>query len=229
MMVVPWRSVVTRSAFFRTEKWPDNVALAIGKCSAISPALNAFFRNNLRMSRRTGCARASKTLFIFCYLGNYRNNVNTPLFCRLQFRVTGGGYNAVMSLPNLLNTSINRQVLQWLKDQSAHDDVSTALTSATKPLGDVQLYCPDPKQYRFVLAATANVAFAAATGMSEVAFRLNSVMRERALRSGADTNVAAGEEWVQFTLFRNDWPEPDLRFWALKAYVHAREIAVRGR
>jgi len=32
-----------------------------------------------------------------------------------------------------------------------------------------------------------------------------------------------GDQWVSFTLFRDDWPKPDLEFWARKAYVAARE------
>jgi len=33
-----------------------------------------------------------------------------------------------------------------------------------------------------------------------------------------------GPEWVAFALFRDDWPKPDLEFWARKAYVAAPEL-----
>jgi hypothetical protein len=31
-----------------------------------------------------------------------------------------------------------------------------------------------------------------------------------------------GPEWVRIVLFRNDWPAPDLKFWALRAYDFAK-------
>ncbi len=59
--------------------------------------------------------------------------------------------------------------------------------------------------------------------MNLIAFRLDERLRSRALASGATACPAGGPEWVSFLLFRDHWPEVDLKFWALKAYVHARE------
>jgi len=118
---------------------------------------------------------------------------------------------------------LNRQVLQYLQDKSAHSDVADALTTALEPLGDVQIHCPDWQANRYVAASTRDLIFAFAVGMSTVAFRLDDRMKPRALASGAEPYPACGKEWVAFTLFRDDWPKPDLEFWARKAYVAARE------
>jgi predicted amidohydrolase len=122
-----------------------------------------------------------------------------------------------------LQTEANAPVLAWLSDKSAHDEVASALLGATRALGDVVTYCPDPKQFRYVLAATRGIIFGVATGMNAVSFRLDREMRERALQSGAAAAPEIGPDWVSFTLFRSDWPAPDLPFWALKAYALARE------
>ena len=55
--------------------------------------------------------------------------------------------------------------------------------------------------------------------MDTVAFRLDATFKQRALASGAADHPACGPEWVSFHLFRSDWPEVDLKFWARKAYV----------
>lgn len=119
----------------------------------------------------------------------------------------------------------NRAVLAHLQGQSAHSDVSDALSAAVKPLGDVQLFCPDWKAYRYVAASTKNVLFAFALGMNVVGFRLDERMKARALVTGASLYPACGADWVSFCLFRDDWPRVDLDFWARKSYVGAREMA----
>lgn len=127
------------------------------------------------------------------------------------------------ALPDSLKTDANAAVLTWLSDKSAHDEVASALLGATRALGDVVTYCPDPKQFRYVLTATRGTVFGVATGMSTVSFRLDREMCRRALQSGAEAASEIGPDWVSFTLFRSDWPAPDLAFWALKAYALARE------
>jgi predicted amidohydrolase len=96
------------------------------------------------------------------------------------------------------------------------------LINATRSLGDVVTFCPDPKQFRYVVTATRGIVFGVATGMSTVSFRLDREMSQRALLSGGDAAPEIGPQWVSFTLFRSDWPAHDLAFWALKAYALAR-------
>ena len=127
-------------------------------------------------------------------------------------------------IPAGLETSINRAVLRHIECLSAHSDIADALATALKPLGDVQCFCPDPQKYRYVLASTRGVIFAVALGMDTIGFRLDERMKLRALANGATPFPECGNEWVSFTLFRDDWPKPDLEFWARKAYVVARAV-----
>ena len=128
------------------------------------------------------------------------------------------------NVPAELQTSINRQVLAHLEGLSAHSDVVEALTVALQPLGDVQIFCPDSQQYRYVVASTKGIIIALAVGMDTIGFRLDERMKARALASGGVPYVGCGKEWVSFTLFRDDWPKIDVEFWARKAYAAAREL-----
>jgi hypothetical protein len=128
------------------------------------------------------------------------------------------------NVPTELQTSINRKVLGYLKGLSAHSDVAEALTAALKPLGDVQIFCPDSQQYRYVVASTKGIIMALAVGMNTIGFRLDERMKVRALASGAAPYPDCGDQWISFGLFRDDWPKVDLEFWARKAYVAAREL-----
>jgi len=128
------------------------------------------------------------------------------------------------NIPPELVTGINRQVLDHLANLSAHSDVAEALTVALKPLGDVQVFCPDLRTYRYMVASTKRIIFAAAFGMNTIAVRLGERTAARAVASGAVPYPECGQGWVSFTLFRDDWPKVDLEFWARKAYVAAREV-----
>ena len=128
------------------------------------------------------------------------------------------------NVPAELQTSINRQVLDHLQGLSAHSDVAEALSAALEPLGDVQIFCPDCQQYRYVVASTKGIIIALAVGMNTTGFRLDERIRARALASGGVPYAECGMQWVSFTLFRDDWPKVDIEFWARKAYVAAREL-----
>jgi len=130
----------------------------------------------------------------------------------------------LQDIPRDLETLRNRPVLRHIEGLSAHSDVVEALATALKPLGDVQIFCPDSQQYRHVVASTKGIIIALAVGMNTTGFRLDERMRSRALASGGVTFPECGPEWVSFTLFRDDWPRIDLEFWARKAYVAAREL-----
>jgi hypothetical protein len=131
--------------------------------------------------------------------------------------------------PRLVNR-VNAPVLAYLRDLSAHSDIADALLEAVRPLGDVQVFCPDASSYRYVLASTNDVVFGFAVGVSTVAFRLDERMKGRALTTGAVACPACGDEWaaVVHDLPDSDWPSVDVRFWARKAYVHARSLQVKG-
>jgi len=126
-------------------------------------------------------------------------------------------------LPKEINHNLNKSVLRYLDGASAHSDVTEALALAIAPLGDVQTYCPDPSGYKYVVVASRNIIFGFAMGMNQIAFRLDALFKNRAIETGGKGLSEVGPEWVVFTLFRNDWPQIDLTFWARKAYVVARQ------
>jgi hypothetical protein len=122
-----------------------------------------------------------------------------------------------------LRLSENEGVLEYLDALSAHSNISNALMQAVKPLGDVELHCPNWDQYRCVYVSTNGLIFGLAVGMSLIGFRLNPEFKERALATGAEAFEIVGQEWAKFILFRPDWPQVDLDFWALKAYCFVRD------
>jgi hypothetical protein len=103
---------------------------------------------------------------------------------------------------------------------SAHSDVASELAGALSKLGDYQLSSA-PREYGARFAVTAETVFCGAAGMASTYWRLSTPDREIALATGA-TPAPIGPDWVEITLFRSDWPKPDLRHWALCAYRHAR-------
>ena len=128
-------------------------------------------------------------------------------------------------IPSELSTAKNQGVLAHLEGKSAHSDIAQVLMDAVKPLGDVQLYCPNWHSYRYVIASTKGVIFGFAIGMNTVAFRLDEKMKHRALLTGGTAYPDCGEQWVAVVHQDqdSDWPAVDVRFWARKAYVYARE------
>lgn len=126
-------------------------------------------------------------------------------------------------VPNSLLNHWNKAILGFIKSSSAHSDIAEALSKSVELLGDVQSYCPDPSQYRYLVVSTKGIIFGIAIGMDTIAFRLNPPLNERAVITGGSRITELGDEWISFTLFRDDWPEVDLIFWARKAYVYARE------
>ena len=131
-------------------------------------------------------------------------------------------------IPPELIRPVNKRVLAYVQDLSAHSDIAEVLLKAVQPLGDVQVFCPDTAQYRYVVVSTRNVIFGFAVGMSTVAFRLDERMKSRALMTGGLACEECGDDWVAVVhdLRDSDWPAVDVRFWAQKAYVYARSTKV---
>jgi hypothetical protein len=121
--------------------------------------------------------------------------------------------------------AVNAKVLAYLKDKSAHSDIAGVLHDAVRPLGDVQVICPDREGYGSMAVATQGVIFGFAIGMDTIAFRLDDRMRERAMICGGVACSPCGKEWIAVVHHRpdDDWPKVDVRFWARKAYVGVRE------
>ena len=126
-------------------------------------------------------------------------------------------------IPHDLVNGLNQPVLRHIRELSAHGDVAEALIQSVKPLGDVQTFCPDVSQYRYVVVSTRQVIFGFAIGINQIGFRLDARMKDRALATGGMAFPVCGDDWVCFGPFQDDWPKVDLEFWARKAYGFARE------
>ena len=124
-------------------------------------------------------------------------------------------------LPDKLNSGKNRPVFEYISGQSAHSDITEALEIAIAPLGAAHIYCPGPDNYRYLVAYANETVFSYAVGMITIAFRLSPDFKQKAIKTGGEAVDSIGKEWVAFELFRNDWPEVDVRFWARKAYLFA--------
>lgn len=137
----------------------------------------------------------------------------------------------IQKIPTNLINNINSPVLAYIEGQSAHSDIADGLISSVKICGDVQTFCPDPDHFRYVIVSTNGIIFGLAVGMSTIAFRLDARMKSRALKTGAVDYPSCGTDWVSFhPLFEDcDWPKVDVPFWALKAYVYARETREQGK
>jgi hypothetical protein len=117
----------------------------------------------------------------------------------------------------------NHTVYDYIKTLSAHSDLLEPLMNSVKPLGDVQIYSPDSNRCCYLTVSTQKIIFGFAVGMDTIAFRLNEVMKARAIETGGKPFSECGADWVRFLTFRCDWPKVDLEFWARKAYVNIRE------
>ena len=114
----------------------------------------------------------------------------------------------------------NAEVIAFFAPLSAHSDVANELEAALKRLGDYRLAFMD-RQFGALYAITEDIIFCGASGMNHTFFRLRPADLDTAFKTGAEP-CGIGPEWVRIPLFRNDWPAPDLPFWALRAYDFAQ-------
>jgi hypothetical protein len=129
-------------------------------------------------------------------------------------------------VPEELLNKENEEVLKYIQDLSAHDGVADELVKSVKPLGDVQVYCPEWESFRYVVVSTCNIIFGVALGQDTVAYLLNDEFKEKALLTGCMLYPQLGESWVWVNPYSGDWPRVDFTFWARKSYVSTRETAL---
>ncbi|HTB83358.1 MAG TPA: hypothetical protein VK742_06865 [Candidatus Sulfotelmatobacter sp.] len=122
-----------------------------------------------------------------------------------------------------LSFNENRMVYEYLKKYSAHPDLVETLLSALAVCGDVQVFSPDINQCRYVALSTQRIIFGFAIDMNTIAFKQNEKMKAIALQTGATPYPECGVDWVKLPISRVDWPQVDLKFWTLKAYLNIRE------
>jgi hypothetical protein len=113
-----------------------------------------------------------------------------------------------------------QDLLAYLAAKSAHSDVGAEMLSAAKELGEYRMV-GDGASCKALALVTKNEPFAFVLGMHELHVRLGPALLKIALETGAQPSFA-GDAWVQFVLFRADYPRFDLPFWLRKAYDHVR-------
>ncbi|HEX5635672.1 MAG TPA: hypothetical protein VFY78_01175 [Gammaproteobacteria bacterium] len=127
-----------------------------------------------------------------------------------------------------LNREENATLIEYLQKErpSAHSDMVELLVKSADGLQAVTFFCPDTDNYAYYLAHTrGGVVFAAALGLSALAYRLPNQAISGALAKGGELFKELGNNWVMFNPF---WPERDnehrvqeLQHWCRLAYHHA--------
>lgn len=116
---------------------------------------------------------------------------------------------------------INPEAEEYFESRSAHSDISQELLAAVKRLGEYEERYARAIDFPALFLVTNNTVFCGAAGMSETYWRLRPSDVAIALKSSAELSEV-GPSWVVFTLYRSDWPKPDLSHWSLRAYDFAR-------
>ena len=114
----------------------------------------------------------------------------------------------------------NPEAEQFFSSLSAHSDVGDALFSSLKKLGEYETR-GNIKEFGAPFVITAETVFCGAAGMQDTFWRLRPDDHKIAIATGAEP-APIGKEWVKISLFRSDWPQPDLSHWSLRAYDFAR-------
>jgi len=115
----------------------------------------------------------------------------------------------------------NPEVESFFAGLSVHSDVAEELAAALQRLGEYEVVRGSSGDYSALYAVTSQLAFCGASGMRDTYWRLRPSDVATALASGAEAS-GPSSEWVKIVCFRSDWPDPDLAYWALRAYDYAR-------
>jgi hypothetical protein len=124
-------------------------------------------------------------------------------------------------------TPQNAEVIEFIRSANpfAHSDLGSLLFRLAKGLSGATAYCPLASQCAYVaLHNQANVIFAIAFDMHDVAFRLSSANVTRALAAEGSPVDAIGAEWVRFnpwTSVQKKLPLEVLEPWAARACTHS--------
>lgn len=128
----------------------------------------------------------------------------------------------IAPVPSAIDVAANRAVLEFVRDLSTHSDVWEKLWGALEPLDDVEAFCPDPANYRYVVAYVGSRIFAFAVGMSNIYVRLDSADRSRALARGARFDDVPDGTWVYFQLWQGAGRGVEFSEFVERAYEYAK-------
>jgi hypothetical protein len=116
----------------------------------------------------------------------------------------------------------NPEAEAFFSAREAHSDIAEVFVASLKRLGEYELrHAPSRYGYGAIYAITKTIVFCGVAGDLYTYWRLRPQDYDVALLTGAERSPI-GSDWVKITSFRNNWPQPDLPFWALRAYDYAR-------
>lgn len=79
------------------------------------------------------------------------------------------------SVPIILQSRKNEEVLSYLAPLDCHSDIVAPLEEALSDFPDCQSFCPDPGKSRYCLWYVKDVVFAFAVGMQKVFLRYSPI------------------------------------------------------
>lgn len=106
-------------------------------------------------------------------------------------------------IPTKLLHPDNARVLSFLHNQSAHSDTAEVFAKAISPLPKVATYCPDGRNFSYVLAHTNTRIFGFVTGMLSMTFKLPEIARNEAFQNGGTQIVRLPDLWVDFPVYQS--------------------------
>jgi len=129
----------------------------------------------------------------------------------------------ILPIPGKIDVPDNRNVLNFVRDLSAHSDLRDWLWEILKQYKDVEVFCPDPSHYRYVVVYVGSRIFAFAASMSNIYLRLDPESRRDALTKGALADEVPDNSWVYFRLWQGDDAESRRREFVGRAYSLAKQ------
>ena len=77
------------------------------------------------------------------------------------------------SMPPELVNQLNDEILKELENKSCHGDIVEPIQKYLSALKEVKSYCPDGKNFGYIVWYVNNIVFAYASGMQKVGLRLS--------------------------------------------------------
>jgi hypothetical protein len=122
-----------------------------------------------------------------------------------------------------LQNDNNAEVLRYLEPLSCHGDNLELLQSLLTAYPDVYRFCPDTRNYRYILWYTGNTVFAYGAGMQYASLRIADNDAEQVAAFAQDSLRLDGSNWFSLPAYCEQ-----LENLARLAYQHARVLDRTG-
>ena len=112
-----------------------------------------------------------------------------------------------LEIPNSLNTPVNKVVLNYLKPLSCHGDNIRPLIEILENYPEVQSFCPNGAEYKYVFYYVNRVIFAFGAGMRNISIKVPEEQQDYAKSTGAVQIRDAGKDWYEWDFQSEYIPE----------------------